>query len=620
MGMMRALVIDFETMISIRKTALFLLPALLAGICFACSENNTRRAEQSIAKYSGINSDLAKILERHAGGDKDHYRAACFILANLTEEDARILDADSVIASIDCALEVWRKTPWASAYRFDTFLEYVLPLRVASEPLEYFWRWDAASRFGRGVSPEDSLHVAVQKVNNTIAFTTYPELFKNKVQKYSVSATSLTGKCDDRTVVTVMAMRAHGIPAARHFIPYWGSSNNGHSFCSVIQPDGSCRVFQNTTDEGENAFFARKVPKIYRKMFSVQEKTALYKYRDTEEIPPEFSDFRRMDVTDSHQIGFADLEVKLTGQGIENRMIYLCVFSPAGWIPVACTERSGGKALFRAVGTGTDAYGNSGVGDVNAGDGILYLPCYYAQGEFIPAANLLIHKKNGGRTIEPSSQTEKVTLHRKFPLRKRIEGFAQQMVGGVFEGANRADFSDAEELHYIYEIPLPRMQRVTIDHKGAFRYIRYRKAKGTFSLGEIKCFDAEGRHLSGRLIADNTLRELPELAYISDNDPLTYISVQGMFDGWAGLQFDRGYRIGAIEFCPRNDDNNIYPGNQYELYYWDDEWITLGRKIAEDYSLQFDDVPQGALLRLRNLTRGKEERPFTYENGTQVWW
>ena len=428
------------------------------------------------------------------------------------------------------------------------------------------------------------------------------------------------GKCDDRTVITVMAMRAHGIPAAGDFIPYWGSQNNGHSLCSVIRPDGSCLVFQNTTDEGEYAFFSRKVPKIYRRMFSIQDKTVLYKYRDTEEIPSAFSDFHSMDVTDSHQIGFADLEVKLIGQELASKIVYLCVFSPSGWVPVAFAERKGNKALFRAVGTGTDAQGNSNVDDVNIGEGIFYLPCYYAQDEFIPAANPLIHNKDGGRTIAPSSQTESVTLSRKFPLRKRIDGFARQMIGGVFEGANRADFSDAEELHYIHETPLPRMQKVTIDHKSAFRYIRYRKAQGTFSLGELKCFDTEGKPLDGRLIADNAFKELPELTYIADNDPLTYVSVSGMFDGWAGLKFDRGYRIGAIEFCPRNDDNNIYPGNQYELYYWDDEWISLGKKIANDYHLQFDNVPKGAMLWLKNLTRGKEERPFTYEEGRQIWW
>jgi hypothetical protein len=32
------------------------------------------------------------------------------------------------------------------------------------------------------------------------------------------------------------------------------------------------------------------------------------------------------------------------------------------------------------------------------------------------------------------------------------------------------------------------------------------------------------------------------------------------------------------------------------------------------------NMPTNALFWLRDLTKGKEERPFTYENGQQVWW
>ena len=50
------------------------------------------------------------------------------------------------------------------------------------------------------------------------------------------------------------------------------------------------------------------------------------------------------------------------------------------------------------------------------------------------------------------------------------------------------------------------------------------------------------------------------------------------------------------------------------------KWISLGRKLAVDNKLHYDDVPKGALLWLKNHTQGKEERIFTYEDGKQVWW
>ena len=58
----------------------------------------------------------------------------------------------------------------------------------------------------------------------------------------------------------------------------------------------------------------------------------------------------------------------------------------------------------------------------------------------------------------------------------------------------------------------------------------------------------------------------------------------------------------------------------YELFYWNNKWISLGTQKAEDFNIKFDNVPKNALLWLRNLTKGHEERPFTYENGKQVWW
>ena len=68
------------------------------------------------------------------------------------------------------------------------------------------------------------------------------------------------------------------------------------------------------------------------------------------------------------------------------------------------------------------------------------------------------------------------------------------------------------------------------------------------------------------------------------------------------------------------DSNEICVDNEYELFYWNMKWISLGRKLAVDNKLHYDDVPKGALLWLKNHTQGKEERIFTYEDGKQVWW
>ena len=73
-------------------------------------------------------------------------------------------------------------------------------------------------------------------------------------------------------------------------------------------------------------------------------------------------------------------------------------------------------------------------------------------------------------------------------------------------------------------------------------------------------------------------------------------------------------------YYPKNDDNFIRTGQIYELLYYNNEWISLGRQTASSTVLEYTDVPEGALLLLKNHTEGSEERIFTYEDGKQVWW
>ena len=45
-------------------------------------------------------------------------------------------------------------------------------------------------------------------------------------------------------------------------------------------------------------------------------------------------------------------------------------------------------------------------------------------------------------------------------------------------------------------------------------------------------------------------------------------------------------------------------------FYWDMDWVSLGKQIADDFSLTFHHVPQNALLLLRDLTRGRMNEFF----------
>ena len=71
---------------------------------------------------------------------------------------------------------------------------------------------------------------------------------------------------------------------------------------------------------------------------------------------------------------------------------------------------------------------------------------------------------------------------------------------------------------------------------------------------------------------------------------------------------------------PEDESNLIVSGLKYELFYWDGRWKSLGRKVAQDDFIEYDKVPKNALLWLRNLDGGVQERIFVYQEDKQVWY
>jgi hypothetical protein len=71
---------------------------------------------------------------------------------------------------------------------------------------------------------------------------------------------------------------------------------------------------------------------------------------------------------------------------------------------------------------------------------------------------------------------------------------------------------------------------------------------------------------------------------------------------------------------PEDKSNKIFKGEDYELLYWDEQWLSAGKQRAAADSLIYSNVPAGTLYWIRNLNKGVQERLFTYENGKQVWW
>lgn len=84
------------------------------------------------------------------------------------------------------------------------------------------------------------------------------------------------------------------------------------------------------------------------------------------------------------------------------------------------------------------------------------------------------------------------------------------------------------------------------------------------------------------------------------------------------LKLKEPQMVTHVRFSPKNADNGICAGDEYELRYWDDGWMSCGTAKAEYEYIEFENVPRGKLYWLVNLSQGKEEMPFVIgEQGLQ---
>jgi hypothetical protein len=400
-------------------------------------------------------------------------------------------------------------------------------------------------------------------------------------------------------------LRSAGIPVAVEYAPQWGAYFTGHSWNVIIDENGKSVPCSIWTKAGEWKIDERiDPPKVYRYVYSIdrEKEKAIAKAKN---FVPELFKKNLQDVT-AEYVSVSDVELKA-----RDNLMYLCVFDNRNWKPVAMGFKKRGKAVFR-----------------DAGRKVVYLPTFY-KGEDMYCSDFpfLLDSLGNIQRLEPDLQnTQKMKVVRKFHSR-RVGSYYDRMLHGKFQGANKPDFSDATTFYEITEIPP--LWFSDADFKSPdreFRYFRYisEKKGGFCNVAEIVVLSESGEKLTGQIIGSPSSSEYwnkgKEKEMVFDGNGLTYFQAATDSGGWVGLDFGKPQKIAKIRYLPRNDDNGIRNGDEYELFYMTKSgWQSLGVQTGTDSAeLIYENCPTSALFWLRNHTRGKEERIFIYENGEQV--
>lgn len=587
---------------------------------------------------------------------RDYRRKARFSGEPLVyHADLQEMQAIDLIRHIDEAFLVWQK-PWNRSLSFEEFCEWVLPYRVGNELAEH---WRPAYRAAFASSLTDSVTSATEacRLLNRQIRELPVHIFFSSVRPSDMRPSSLIrikfGLCEDYAALAVLAMRAAGIPVSLGIIPHWGRGNNQHTFNILHTSDGYGGDFSGgEEDPGEHLKRFEGIPKVYRKTFAIQPASLLMQC-GKEEIPPFFRDPCLEDVTGFYPfIKAQDITVDLPENCQGKRFAYLCVFDPAGWTPVDWGRlvrldapggggvKEGADVVGSAGSTDPDVKGKAGeekkplrvrgsqVHFRRVGPDVMYQVAIYDNSRLIPLTPPFYVDTCGKKhSLSLGNRLLDLTLERKQKESSNLLYIPPTLVGGKFQGSNDADFRRAEDLYLFTQPPVFKYTSVAVSPSRPYRYYRYLSSAQTQgNMAEVEFREAQtDTVLRGRVIGtDKTSIYHPEAVKenVFDGDGLTYFHTRDSLS-WAGLALSRPALIHRVRFLIRNDDNGVRKGNVYELKYIgpDFEWVSAGRKMADDDDrIVFERVPEGTLYWLRNLTRGKEERIFTYENGRQIWW
>lgn len=534
------------------------------------------------------------------------------------DEDA--FTEESFINYIEEAFQAW-ENPWSgNAVSFTDFCNYVLPYRNFNEPIEP-WREIFTEKF-RWIhdSMANSLDIIeIAQLLNRDSELKYSEGFRNYIVSISPSMLlkAKYGTCADNSNYKAIIMRTFGIPVAIDYLPQYGTDHNQHYWNSVMDQNGNFVSFEEALND-INASVAYKytIAKVYRKIPT--KNPAITKMLQEEEgiVPQAFKDPRFIDVTNQY-VATTDVKIRLNNIPKQEKYVYVAVFNDAGWTPIHySTIDLKGYASFE-----------------NLGREVVYLPVYYSESGIIPAAiPFLVRRKGYIRYLDPGDNSQAVTLTRKYHFYPRKQNWLTCLQAGKFEGANLSDFSDAVVIAEVKKTPGEHFVELISSTNKSFKYLRFVFSPDELkliydgdgaSIAEIEFYDASGNCIKGKSISSPGRKYnsyTGDLAF--DGDPLTFFedARPDAKEKFVGLELEAPALVSRICFLPRNDMNSIQPGNEYELYYWgQNQFNSLGRKTATDTLIFYDNVPEGSLLLLHNLTGGKEERIFTWENGKQVW-
>ena len=526
-------------------------------------------------------------------------------------EDIKFVTGEFLIRNIDEAFDSWQQNPYArDSVPFEDFCEYVLPYRLIQGKAIEDWR--GFFKEENEYHLEDSYPIPFTKACDSL-FGQYKDYVFNyeltaglPILKFKDFMKMKSGNCVIKSWFNTYIVNAEGVPMVADFVPAWGHREDNHQWNALLY-GGKTLYFESFWVKDHGWFYNDtinsnhfdddwagniRLPKIYRHTFSTHlEGPVSDKRVKMENIPLLFRNVKQKDVSCEY-FNAVDVSVDITGKiPKKTYYAYLSVLGVSKqWTPVQWGEIKDKTVTFKRMGTD-----------------IVYQTVLFKNGTVIPFGHPFHVDHNGEMTkFIPNENTHEIIITRKYWAKRGLEKDARLINGALIQAANREDFKDAVTLLKIDFDPELRPYEIPLNLDKEYRYYRI-FGKNPITIKEIDLFGDDGSGNMEMLLEGNFIMN----SLHSENNQST----------WKGIDLGVKKYVSKIRFAPPNNLNHVLKGLNYELFYVDrGVFISLGTQKAEGYALNYKNVPKNALLYLKCLDEGRQERIFEYRNGEQIWY
>lgn len=539
-------------------------------------------------------------------------------MANNIVSDVQVMTADYLIYSIDHAFTQWRTRPWAKHLTYEEFRDWLLPYKVAELQKFDHWRDTLSALFSDSINHipigDDqcrTIYGALDIVRNEMVWKLKPYIAWTTASGHPLlSAETMAhttyGSCLDYVTLGIAVFRSVGLPTAIDNVPIWGRNHEGHSWFTELTDQGRQVPTQNDISfpAGWGFYPYQLFPKIYRKSYAINKD--VLEYRNTTKYKYPF-EVCREDVT-SNYYRTSDICIDIwENVNLKDKYVYIATLANKGgpsWYILDFGTIKKRKAYFK-----------------NIGRQIMYLALGFNGKELVPISDPFILNKDGSiRYVKyDDSSSRTIEVRRKYYESYNVVEQRRKILGAKIQCADNINFKNALTLYTVDTLAIP--DKINLNNESGHRYWRYLSKDGTYgSIAELAFFDSDNNRINGIPIACNEANE-ESINRAFDNDWLSNFETENPNGNWVGMDLESDIVVKYVRIIPRSDDNDVCPGNLYELLMWNGkEWLSLGYQTADGNSLTYNNIPKHCILWLKNHTRGWAERPFIITDGVVEWY